>query len=113
MSKIKLLEIRSEIAAGTRGSSLGSDALRVASLNKNSTYFSNYPLELIADRNDLLWSAIDTPSAIRIEGLVEVYRNVSESVCKVLGDGDFPLVLAADHASAGGTIAGIKKGLSQ
>jgi arginase len=109
MSKIKLLEIRSEIAAGTRGSSLGSDALRVASLNKNSTYFSNYPLELIADRNDLLWSAIDTPSAIRIEGLVEVYRNVSESVCKVLGDGDFPLVLAADHASAGGTIAGIKK----
>jgi len=109
MSKIKLLEIRSEIAAGTRGSSLGSDALRVASLNKKSTYFSNYPLKLIADRNDLLWSAIDTPSAIRIEGLVEVYRNVSESVCKVLGDGDFPLVLAADHASAGGTIAGIKK----
>lgn len=109
MSKIKLLEVRSEIAAGTRGSSLGSDALRVASLNKKSTYFSNYPLELIADRNDLLWSAIDTPSAIRIEGLVEVYRNVSESVCKVLGDGDFPLVLAADHASAGGTIAGIKK----
>ena len=109
MSKIKLLEVRSEIAAGTRGSSLGSDALRVASLNKKSTYFSNYPLELIADRNDLLWSAIDTPSAIRIEGLVEVCRNVSESVCKVLGDGDFPLVLAADHASAGGTIAGIKK----
>lgn len=109
MSKIKLLEIRSEIAAGTRGSSLGSDALRVASLNKKSTYFSNYPLKLIADRNDLLWSAIDTPSAIRIEGLVEVYQNVSESVCKVLNNGDFPLVLAADHASAGGTIAGIKK----
>tara|TARA_R110002049_G_scaffold151387_3_gene314975 strand:- start:3059 stop:4009 length:951 start_codon:yes stop_codon:yes gene_type:complete len=106
---IKLLEIRSEIAAGTRGASLGSDALRIASLNKNSSYFSDYHLELIADRNDLLWSVNPTPSAIRIEGLVEVYQNVSESVSKVIAEGNFPLVLAADHASAGGTIAGIKK----
>lgn len=109
MSKIKLLEIRSEIAAGTRGSSLGIDALRVASLNAGSDYFSNYTLSKIADRNDLLWAPITTPSAIRIEGLVEVYQNVSKSVFNVLSDGSFPIVLAADHASAGGTIAGIKK----
>jgi arginase len=109
MRKIKLLEIKSEIAAGTRGASLGIDALRVASLNKKSSYFSNYSLEVISDRNDLLWSPVTTPSAIRIEGLVEVYHNVSESVCKALVEGNYPLVLAADHASAGGTIAGIKK----
>ncbi len=109
MQKVKLLEIKSEIAAGTRGASLGSEALRIASLNKKSSYFSDYSLELIGDRNDLLWSPISTPSAIRIEGLVEVYQNVSESVFKVLTEGNYPLVLAADHASAGGTIAGIKK----
>ncbi len=109
MQKVKLLEIKSEIAAGTRGASLGSEALRIASLNKKSSYFSDYPLELIGDRNDLLWSPVTTPSAIRIEGLVEVYQNVSESVSKVLTGGNYPLVLAADHGSAGGTIAGIKK----
>lgn len=109
MSKIKLLEIRSEIAAGTRGASLGIDALRVASLNIGSAYFSKYTSSRIADRNDLLWEQIATPSAIRIEGLVEVYQNVSESVLSVLREGNFPVVLAADHASAGGTIIGIKR----
>ena len=31
MRKIKLVEVRSEIAAGTRGASLGVDAVKIAS----------------------------------------------------------------------------------
>ena len=50
MKKIKLLEIRSEIAAGTRGASLGIDALRIASLNKGSSYFGKYPFESNSSR---------------------------------------------------------------
>jgi arginase len=109
MEKIKLLEMKSEIAAGTRGSSMGIDALKIASLNKKSNYFSKYPLQKIADRNDLLWADNPTPFGIRIEGLVEVYQNVCDSVSKTLSDNLFPVVLSADHGSAGGSIAGIKK----
>ena len=36
MKRIKLLEVRSELGAGTRGASMGIDALRVACLNKGS-----------------------------------------------------------------------------
>jgi len=109
MEKIRLLEMKSEIAAGTRGSSMGIDALRIASLNKKSNYFSHYPIHKIADRNDLLWAENPTPFGIRIEGLVEVYQNVCDSVSKTLTEKLFPVVLSADHGSAGGTIAGIKK----
>ncbi|WP_207554850.1 arginase [Acidiluteibacter ferrifornacis] len=109
MEKIRLLEMKSEIAAGTRGSSMGIDALRIASLNKKSNYFLRYPLQKIADRNDLLWADNPTPFGIRIEGLVEVYQNVCDSVSRTLINEEFPIVLSADHGSAGGTIAGIKK----
>ena len=37
MSKIQLFENTSEIGAGTRGSSLGVEALKIAALNSNST----------------------------------------------------------------------------
>ena len=36
MKRIKLLEVRSELGAGTRGAGMGIDALRVACLNKGS-----------------------------------------------------------------------------
>ena len=39
MGKIKLIENRSEIGAGTRGSSLGLDALKVADFNLGTGYF--------------------------------------------------------------------------
>ena len=34
MTKIRIVEVKSEIAAGTRGASLGIDALKTACLNK-------------------------------------------------------------------------------
>ncbi len=40
--------------------------------------------------------------------MVEVYREVSDKVKSVLKQGQFPIVLAGDHGSAGGTIAGVK-----
>ena len=41
-------------------------------------------------------------------GLVQVFKSVSTKVKAIIDNGQFPLVLAADHGSAGGTIAGIK-----
>lgn len=109
MSKeIVLLEQLSEIGAGTRGASLGVSALKVASLNKKSKFFQNHPTQSIKNCNHLLFSENSTPSAIRIDGIVEVFENTSTKVKSELSSGNFPLILAADHASAGGTIAGIK-----
>ena len=39
MRDIRLVEVRSEIAAGTRGASLGIDALKIASLDAKSDFF--------------------------------------------------------------------------
>lgn len=106
---IQLIENRSEIGAGTRGASLGIDALRVASLNRNSSYFIENNVQVIVDRNELLFKEVKHTTAKRIEGIVDVFGTISSAVEQVLSNNNFPIVLAADHASAGGTIAGIKK----
>lgn len=108
MQGIRLIELKSEIGAGTRGASLGIAALKVASLNLNSNFFTRYETITVEDQNQLLFEENKTPSAIRISGIRKVYESISSSVKETLNDDFFPLVLAADHASAGGTIAGIK-----
>ena len=47
--------------------------------------------------------------AKHIDELLKVYKNTSGIIAQVLKKNQFPLVIAADHASAGGTIAGIKQ----
>lgn len=106
---IRLIENRSEIGAGTRGSSLGIDALRVASLNLNSEYFTVNEVHTIKDENELVFQDVKFPEAKRIEGIAKVFETISEEVKNTINKNDFPLILAADHSSAGGSIAGIKK----
>lgn len=108
-SKIKFIINPSEITAGTRGSSLGPYAIMTAARKAKSTLFGTHEVQILADENHLLDHADDHPFAKNIKGLVKVYQTISESVCKTIQAGEFPLVLAADHGSAGGTIAGIKK----
>ena len=109
MAEIKIIENTSEIAAGTRGASLGVGALKVACLNSNSDYFGRYECFKIESENDVLFEPTIFRTAKRIDALVNIYQKVSDVVSFVLTNGDFPIVLAGDHASAGGTIAGIKK----
>lgn len=110
MAKIRIIENTSEITAGTRGASLGIDAVKIASLNKNSDFFKKHFENTIRilDANHLLFKETPYSYGKRINGLLEVFENVSEEVESTLKKGDYPLVLAADHGSAGGTIAGIK-----
>ena len=55
---------------------------------------------------------LDSPTkhkhAKYIDGLVKVYNNLNKTVSEELKANNFPLVIAADHGSAGGTIAGIR-----
>jgi arginase len=108
MRNIKIIEVRSEIGAGTRGASLGIDAIRIAALDFMSSFFVNFPSEQVENENRLLYEPVASPYAKRIQGIYTMYERVSKSVSETLKSGLFPLVLAGDHSTAGGTIAGIK-----
>lgn len=105
---LKYLVQCSEIGAGTRGSSLGPDAIMLASLNSSSELFNRYPFEQIPDLNDSLFEPTSTPNALRIKQVYTTWAAQAESVHRNMKLGNTPVVISGDHASAGGTIAGIK-----
>jgi arginase len=98
----------SEIAAGTRGASLGPAALMTAARKAGSFLFGEHPVKTIADVNHLLDHPVQHRFAKRIEGLTQVFAQIGDAVKETLEADGFPLVLAGDHGSAGGTIAGIR-----
>ncbi len=106
--KISILNINSEIGAGTRGASLGCQALKIASWKKGSSYFSTHSIQEIENENQFIYNEIDTPNALRIEGVYKECESISNAVAKELSKGNTPIVLAGDHSTAAGTIAGIK-----
>lgn len=108
MRKIKLVEVRSEIAAGTRGASLGVDALKIASLDKKSNFFSQFDPIHVPDANNFLWKGNKYPFANYIDGVYHVVKNVYSTIETLRLDKKFPIVLAGDHSTAAGTIMGIK-----
>jgi arginase len=108
MKNIKLIEVPSEIGAGTRGASLGVDAIKIAALDFMSNFFNHFPSEKIATENKLLYEPIESPYAKRIKGMVTVYDRVSKAVCDAMKNNFFPILLSGDHSTAGATIAGIK-----
>lgn len=108
MKNIKLIEVRSEIGAGTRGASMGIDALKVACLNKQSDYFKRFNSIEVAQLNDVLFDKNLFPFAKYIDSVLTVQKSIASTVRKTMELGMFPLVLAGDHSNAAGTIAGIK-----
>lgn len=110
MRQIRFIEVKSEIAAGTRGgASLGIDALKVASLDLGSDFFKDYEADNVDTINEVLFKENDTPNAKYIESVYIMETRVCDKVSEVMEQGEFPLVLAGDHSTAAGTIAGVKK----
>jgi len=108
MRDIKLVEVRSEIAAGTRGASLGIDALKIASLDKKSNFFTQFDPINVPDANNYLWKGNKFPHAKYIDGVYQVLKNVYSTVESLRMEKKFPIILAGDHSTAAGTIMGIK-----
>ncbi|MEO8116362.1 MAG: arginase [Bacteroidota bacterium] len=108
MKNIKLIEIPSEIGAGTRGASLGVEAIKIAALDFMSNFFVHFPSESIPTENKILYEPIDSPYAKRIKGLVAMYEKITKSISDTIKNNFFPVVLSGDHSSAGAVIAGIK-----
>lgn len=108
MKNIKLIEAPSEIGAGTRGASLGIDAIKIAALDFMSNFFVHFPSEKIPAENNILFEPIVSPYAKRIKGICTMYEKVSKAVSDTIKAHFFPVVLSGDHSISGATIAGIK-----
>ncbi len=108
MRNIKLVEVRSEVAAGTRGASLGVDALKIASLDKKSDFFVKFDPINVQDANNFLWKGNKHPKAKYIDGVYQVLKNVESTIESLRMEKKFPIILAGDHSTAAGTIMGIK-----
>jgi arginase len=108
MKNIKIIEVPSEIGAGTRGASLGIDAIKIAGLDFMSNFFVHFPSEKVETENKLLFEPIQSPYAKRIHGVYNMYERISKAVSDSIKHNFFPVVLSGDHSNAGGTIAGIK-----
>jgi arginase len=108
MKNIKLIEVPSEIGAGTRGASLGIEAIKIAALDFMSNFFIHFPSDRIPVENKLLYEPIESPYAKRIKGIASMYEKVSKAVTDTIKSNFFPVVLSGDHSISGATIAGIR-----
>ncbi len=108
MKEIKIVEVKSEIGAGTRGASLGVDAIKIAALDFGSRYFKKHKSVEVPNENHLLLESTGNGYAKRISGILTMTERVAEEISKTLKNEEFPIVLAGDHSTAAGTISGIR-----
>jgi arginase len=109
MKKIKLIEAKSEIGAGTRGAGLGVDAIKIAALDFGSSFFRRHESVEVLNENKLLLEPVVNEHAKRIKGVYSFSERLANQValfCKE--DGTFPIVLAGDHSSGIGVGSGVK-----
>ncbi len=101
--RIALVEVDSDLGAGRAGASGGIDLLRESTLQR-----------ALASRRTALRGRQQgrdstTPHARNIDAISTLLEQTSALVCETLQQHEFPVVLAGDHSSAAGTIAGIAK----
>ena len=102
---IEFVFVKSELGAGTYGPSLGIEAIQLAAASRESAIFKRYPATWIVNESE----DIDYPPfAHNIDAMHALYGRIARQVKVALNREGFPLILAGDHCSAGGTIAGLR-----
>lgn len=107
--RIRLIGAPTDIGAGTRGASMGPEALRVAGLQAT---LEGRGLQVKDDGN---LSGPPNPWHAPVQGyrhLAEVAawnRSVHEAVFSALSEGDLPLLLGGDHCLAIGSISAVAR----
>ncbi len=115
IESIGLVEVDSELGAGTRGASMGIAAMKTAALRKQSArltaengILSMDPLR-VQTENHALFRKQSFRFAKYVDKLEQVLGRSAGIVAETLARGAFPIVLGGDHSTAAGTIAGIKR----
>ena len=109
ISNLQFIFNDSELGAGTRGSSLGSNAIFVEAQAISSKFFFNKEILHVQNFNYELDNPTIYSFAKYIDGIDKVFEAVSNDVYNSLLSKKFPVIIAGDHSSAGGTISGIQK----
>ncbi|HEY0978550.1 MAG TPA: arginase [Flavobacteriales bacterium] len=105
---VRLIEAASEIGAGTRGTSMGMSALRVAAWKLGSELFGHAEESILRDENDVLYEDDRSPNAHHIDGLIRFESDLAYEVYKYLRSNIFPIVIGGDHSIAIGSVSGTK-----
>src|SRR3984957_12003368 len=99
MKQIKLIEVKSEIGAGTRGASMGIDAVKIAALDFGSYFFKRNKSVKIPSENRRLLDPIKNEYAKRVVGIYTVCEKLVKEVQKAVeAPNTFPIVLLGDHS---------------
>jgi arginase len=106
--ELRLIEAASEIGAGTRGTSMGMAALRVAAWKLGSELFGHAEESILRDENDVLYEDDRSPNAHHIDGLIRFESDLAYEVYKFLRNGVFPIVVGGDHSISIGSVSGTK-----
>ena len=109
MKEIIVIEVKSEIGAGTRGASLGVESIKIASLDLGSDLFRKLPTVEVENVNELLFNSAEHTYAKFIDGVLIMEERVCLEVYEQLFEERFPIIMSGDHSTAYGTIAGITK----
>jgi arginase len=108
INKLQIIEVKSELGAGKRGASLGPDALKLADAVNEASFYLRKAILKVADYNDELLKASETPFAKYIRFIKVVNEQICAAVEQTLKDDKFPFIVSGDHSNAAGTIAGLK-----
>lgn len=107
--EVRLIEAASEIGAGTRGTSMGMSALRVAAWKNGSELFGHAEESILRDENDVLYDDDNTsPNAHHIDGLIRFTSDLAFEVYRYARNNMFPIVIGGDHSIAIGSVSGTK-----
>lgn len=104
------IEAPSDVGAGKRGASLGIDALYMEAFTRGIDLFQKSKRITTPISNSMLWDMHPTFEEARFgNNVLSNCEAVRDTVHEVLQGNSFPWVLAGDHSTAAGTIAGVKK----
>lgn len=104
-----ILVNNSELGAGTRGASLGFEALRIISLEENDPISK---VTYLKDENEHLFTEQkDFSASINIDAISRLFENNLELCCNYLKKNSNHFIFSADHSNTPVYLAALKKNM--
>lgn len=111
--KVNIVGIPSEIGAGTRGASLGINALKVAGWKKRNPLFQQYPIQWVPHQNDSLYKESPYQHARYIDAYSRLAYSICDHIAASLQQYSRNVILAGDHSTAAASIFALMRAYPQ